>query len=89
MQAFKGEVAAKELQVKEAAQAGKVALLEGQMANKSKTIEVSIFWHSVQDSTHNLNHVHSCLKGADTLLQSLLPLLTLLFAGSPKISFKT
>lgn len=43
VQAFKGEVAAKEQQVKEAAQAGKVALLEGQVASNGKTIQVSPF----------------------------------------------
>lgn len=62
MQAFKGQVAGKEQQVKEAAQAGKVALLEGQVASNSKTVQVStsnISWHRCTGlNTPQINRFH-------------------------------
>lgn len=58
VQAYRGELAEKEQQVKEAEQAGQVASLKRQLAKKKKTNKVStlsIIWHKI---SCNFNHFH-------------------------------
>lgn len=53
VQAYRGEVAAKEQHIKEIGQAGKVALLEGKVASSNRAVQVSKSKQShVNQNTH-------------------------------------